>query len=212
VGVTTTTQPTETKRGDREGRRRDILRAAADLLHTKGYSELSMRDIAGSAGVSAGTPYSYFAGKEEIFATLLTQRFEELAAKLDRLGGTGDRLEDLFMAVAPEFDGLHDDFAQHITAWLKTSDDSSEITVRLGEACETAMAALEKAVRLTAGRAGRELAPGKLTATLLWSMLMGLANARVSGVHRLYGHEPGDLVELSVATLLSGLVVNDDGK
>ena len=36
----------ETKRGDREGRRRDILRAAADILETRGYAEMNMRAIA----------------------------------------------------------------------------------------------------------------------------------------------------------------------
>ena len=46
--------------------------------------------------------------------------------------------------------------------------------------------------------------------TLLWSTLMGLANARVGGLHRLYGHGPERLTDFAVATLLSGLVVSDD--
>ena len=76
----------ETKRGDREGRRRDILRAAAEILEQHGYGELNMRAIASRAGVSAGTPYSYFTSKEEIFATLLGRRFEELTTRFDEAG------------------------------------------------------------------------------------------------------------------------------
>src|SRR5262245_29927912 len=64
--------------GDKEGRRREILSAARELLDASDYSELSMRVLADRAGISAGTLYLYFRTKEEIFLTIYCERIEAL--------------------------------------------------------------------------------------------------------------------------------------
>src|SRR5436309_3086433 len=60
----------KSKWGDREARRRDILAAARALLERGGYERLSIRAVADRAGVSPGTVYTYFAGRESLWATL----------------------------------------------------------------------------------------------------------------------------------------------
>jgi AcrR family transcriptional regulator len=55
-----------------EGERpRQILSAAAAVIIRLGYDKTTMKDIADEAGVSRGTVYLYFKGKEEIFEALI---------------------------------------------------------------------------------------------------------------------------------------------
>ena len=67
-GITTT-------RGDRAGRRRDVLAAAAAALEESDWGSFSIRDLAARAGVSGGAVYQWFSGKGEIWARLQTARF-----------------------------------------------------------------------------------------------------------------------------------------
>ncbi len=71
---------------DKVQKRRDIALACRDLLLENGIDNLTIAQIAQSAGVGKGTIYEYFENKEdivfEIIATFLTEyqkRLEELA-------------------------------------------------------------------------------------------------------------------------------------
>ncbi len=52
-------------------RQDQILSAAAAAIIRQGYDKTTMADIAAEAGVSRGTVYLYFKGKEELFEALL---------------------------------------------------------------------------------------------------------------------------------------------
>jgi AcrR family transcriptional regulator len=54
-----------------EGRRAEILDAALAVFSEKGYDAGTMRDIARRVGVTEPALYRHFAGKEELFLTLL---------------------------------------------------------------------------------------------------------------------------------------------
>jgi AcrR family transcriptional regulator len=56
-----------------ERSRSAILDAALELFSHRGYGATSMRDIAGTAGVSTGSVYHHFKDKESIFQALLEQ-------------------------------------------------------------------------------------------------------------------------------------------
>jgi TetR/AcrR family fatty acid metabolism transcriptional regulator len=62
------------KERQRQERERLILRAAEDLLLEKGYHDTSMEEIAARVGISKGTVYLHFSGKEEMVFALLAQR------------------------------------------------------------------------------------------------------------------------------------------
>lgn len=66
------------KQAEKEDRRRVILEAARSLLLKKGYDAVSIRQIAAISELGAGTIYSYFSGKPEIYATLSTEVFDLL--------------------------------------------------------------------------------------------------------------------------------------
>jgi AcrR family transcriptional regulator len=54
----------------RAARRDQIIAAAAESFARAGYHATTMADIAEAAGVSKGTPYLYFPGKEALFIAL----------------------------------------------------------------------------------------------------------------------------------------------
>jgi len=61
-------------------RRRDILDAAAGLFKRDGFSSASIEEIAGNAGLSAGTVYNYFPSKGDLLLALVALDGQEVRA------------------------------------------------------------------------------------------------------------------------------------
>lgn len=62
---------------DRDRYRKELLNKCFDLFAEKGYASITMREIAEGIGVSTGTLYHYFPGKETLFEQMveeMTQR------------------------------------------------------------------------------------------------------------------------------------------
>lgn len=57
----------------KEARPNEILEAALDLFVERGYAGTKMEEIAKRAGVTRGTPYLYFANKEELFKAVISE-------------------------------------------------------------------------------------------------------------------------------------------
>ncbi len=76
---------TPTARGDRAGRRRDVLRAATEIVEESGWTGFSIRAVAARAGVSTGAVYQWFAGKHEIFGELYDGEFRAGLEELDTI-------------------------------------------------------------------------------------------------------------------------------
>jgi AcrR family transcriptional regulator len=73
----------------RAARRDQIIAAAAECFARSGYHLTTVADIAEAAGVSKGTPYLYFAGKEALFIALYEEWDCGLAARVDAAVGGG---------------------------------------------------------------------------------------------------------------------------
>jgi AcrR family transcriptional regulator len=71
----------------RAARRDQIIAAAAKCFAGSGYHLTTMADIAEAAGVSKGTPYLYFPGKEALFIALYEEWDCGLAARVDAAAG-----------------------------------------------------------------------------------------------------------------------------
>jgi len=67
----------------RAARRDQITAAAAECFARAGYHATTMADIAEAAGVSKGTPYLYFPGKEALFIALYEEWDCGLASRVD---------------------------------------------------------------------------------------------------------------------------------
>ena len=58
-------------RMDPDERRDQILRVAARLFSTRPYSDVSISDIAGEAGIARGLLHHYFGSKRELYLDLV---------------------------------------------------------------------------------------------------------------------------------------------
>ncbi|HEX9357236.1 MAG TPA: TetR/AcrR family transcriptional regulator [Streptosporangiaceae bacterium] len=75
----------------RTARRDQIIAAAAGCFARAGYHATTMADIAEAAGVSKGTPYLYFPGKEALFIALYEEWDCGLATRVDAaIGGLAE--------------------------------------------------------------------------------------------------------------------------
>ncbi len=61
--------------GENDERRQQILNAAVAQIVRHGYDKTTMGDIADEAGVSRGTVYLYFKGKDKLFEALLYREY-----------------------------------------------------------------------------------------------------------------------------------------
>ncbi len=98
------TSPTRRRRR-KEARPEEILTAALESFAARGFAATRIEDVAARAGISKGTLYLYFAGKEELFKAVVRQallpnlaRIEALAASFE--GPSAVLLERLLATVA----------------------------------------------------------------------------------------------------------------
>jgi AcrR family transcriptional regulator len=84
MGELRATFPTE-----KEARRRRMLTAAAQLLESWSYRDITMERIADRAGVAKGTLYLYFRTRESLFLGLYQEKLISWYRELEALAGLG---------------------------------------------------------------------------------------------------------------------------
>ena len=111
-----------------------ILQAAEEVLVDKGYAAATTNRIAARAGVSIGSLYQYFSGKDAVFSELLTRHHRERQVVIDKLRA---ELKDPGRPLAPaltEFFGgmarLHGDKPRLDRALLEQLPHSHEREAR----------------------------------------------------------------------------------
>jgi len=90
---------------DHQKYRNELLSRSFEFLADKGYSNVTMRDLAKHLAVSTGTLYHYFPKKETIFEELVDFQADQdllLAAGLSQTGTLEQRLERLMKLMASE--------------------------------------------------------------------------------------------------------------
>lgn len=175
---------TRTKWGDRTARRADILDAARTRITGSGYLTLNMRDLASDAGISPATLYSYFATKEELFATLYAEAIRAHTEALRLIVERGGDLATLLERVIEEYLSLYQSFGRHFTLWSTLRHDvhddpapfPRELIVELRTATVENNKVLMRAIRDAAARDGRRIVDDALVPAFLWSALNGLAD------------------------------------
>jgi AcrR family transcriptional regulator len=80
-------EPVRTKR--RPHRREQILAAAVQLFHERGYHATGTNEIGAAAGITGPGVYRHFRNKEEILETLVRDRGEAVLAEVEEIA-TGD--------------------------------------------------------------------------------------------------------------------------
>jgi AcrR family transcriptional regulator len=90
-------QRKSTRARRKESRPRELLAAALELFVERGFAATRLEDVAARAGVSKGTLYLYFTGKEELFKAVVRGEILPAIAKAETLvegftGGAGELL------------------------------------------------------------------------------------------------------------------------
>lgn len=76
--------------------RRRLLEAARELINEQGMAHLRVEDVAREAGLSVGTFYIYFDGKDDLFAQLVVDYTGRLRERMQAVyQGPGDLLDRL---------------------------------------------------------------------------------------------------------------------
>lgn len=93
--------------------RQQILDVSAKLFRARGYTETSLRDIAGLVGMKAGSLYYHFASKEELAAEVLRIGVRKVhlavAKAVDALGHDADARRKLEVAMSAHLETLLDE-------------------------------------------------------------------------------------------------------
>jgi len=76
-GSTLVRKPHGRVRPTREQTRARLLKAAGTVFAERGYDRASLDDVAAAAGLTKGAVYSSFAGKDELFYALMSERIDE---------------------------------------------------------------------------------------------------------------------------------------
>lgn len=225
-----------TKWGDRRQRRIDILDAARERIVAGGYVALNMRDVAAGAGVSPATLYSYFATKEEIFATLYAQAIRAHTEAYRPVAAAGHDLTTLLARVIEGHVALYRTYGRYFTLWSALRNDGGdgdgpgsggtaegevtdggtsataggfppELIDELRAATREHNRLLMDSIREAAARDGRRVADERMVPSFLWSALTGLSDHVTSERRVLDGYPTSRLVQFSAARL--ALAVTD---
>lgn len=194
--------------GDAEGRRRDILASAEKLLADSGYAGLTMRAIAVGAGVSSGTLYQYFDGKEDVFVALMAGRLESLQATLDGLDraiGVGGLCKEILPQVR-EIWRLFGRSAQQWQSKVLAGGPRGKRAVASATVFRRMARALERALRETAAASGQTLVDHPAMAYWVWDSLIGLADDIVHGGSLQARISTNRLVDFAAEAIERGIV------
>ena len=155
-------------------RRGEILAAAARCFARRGFHQATMQDICREVGLSPGSVYRYFPGKDEIIAAIVEEDRAESVALIEALGGGGDALAALVdAALAALADPLAAALTAEITAEATRNPRVAALVRRYDDSLTAALAAA-----LAAGQRRGEIDPaldaGRV-ARLLLALFDGLA-------------------------------------
>jgi AcrR family transcriptional regulator len=194
--------------GDAKARRRDILESAEKLLAESGYAGLTMRAIAVGAGVSSGTLYQYFDGKEDVFFALMAGRLETLQTTLDELD-RGIGISGVLREILPQVREIWRLFGRSAQQWeskVLAGGPRGKRAVTSATVFRKMARALERALKETATAAGQTLVDHPAMAYWVWDSLIGLADDLVHGGSLQARISTGRLVEFATEAIERGIV------
>jgi AcrR family transcriptional regulator len=112
---------------DKDKKRRDIAGACTELLLEKGIKNLTITEIAKTAGIGKGTVYDYFNNKEEIVFEIIRKFIEEhqhnLLSQSDQNTSTKQKvlyLFDFFLSEYKSYEKHLDVYREYLSVTLST--------------------------------------------------------------------------------------------
>ena len=189
-----------TVRPERADVRERVLAAGRAVFGEVGYQKATLDAIAGRAGFSKGAVYSNFAGKDDLFLTLLQHEVAEMSDTLALDLDDGSLEDDLRLLAATVLDWARDGRAQLVFAEFRAHAAHDPALARRTAAVRAALveSTAEQLAAVVEARGGRLTVPASDAAVLLLALVNGLALEHVG--------RPEVVSEDSLVALMSGLV------
>ena len=190
--------------------REALIRAALELIASKGTAGFTFADAARFAGVIPAAPYRHFRDRDELMASVALRGFEQFEAALAR--AWDDAGPDAFTALERLGKGYLDFARAHPAFYSAMFEAGVPVNAdpALREASERAFAVLRGAadkVCAAIPAAGRP--PALMVALHIWAMAHGVASlfGRGDGAQRAMPMSAAELLEANVLVYLRGLGV-----
>jgi len=124
-------------KNQKEEKRKQIVKAAAQVFAQKGYAGTVMAEIAVSAGIGKGTVYEYFDSKEDLFFAVFEWYMEEsgsaVRVSISALGGpASSRLTALSDSLMKTWSGMLEAYSLVMEFWAASA--SSQMRQRFKDA------------------------------------------------------------------------------
>ena len=211
MAKTETADPRPTAWGDAEGRRRDILASAERLIEESGYTALTTRGIASGAGVSSGTVYQYFGGKEDVFVALTARRLEDIQQTLSEVD-IGIGIAGVLREILPPIIELWRRLGRSAPQWeakVLAGGRRSKGVATSASVYRNTLKALVKTLRATAQEHGQTLIDDPALAHWVWDALIGVADGLLLGGSRQGRIRPERMINFATDALERSIVAAD---
>jgi AcrR family transcriptional regulator len=117
----------------RSARREEILRAAEGVFSRNGYHASSVSDVIDAAGISRGTFYLYFDGKEALFLDLIERFIQRITNVVEVVDPEGpDPAREIFRNILRVVDVVFDDQELAVVVLREDIGLRAEVDEKLG--------------------------------------------------------------------------------
>ena len=202
------------RRGYHHGDLREaLIKAALELIASKGPAGFTFADAARSTGVSPAAPYRHYRDRDALLADVAVRGFEQFTSKLEAAWNEG-RPDSItaFHALGRAYLEFARSEPAYYTAMFEAGvpPDVSPELVRAGD---QAFGVLQKAAEVLCAEIAKEdRPPARMVGLHVWGLAHGIASlfARGDAARRKLPMSPEDLLEAGVLVYLRGLGIGAD--
>lgn len=188
-----------------KARRNQILDAAAAVFAEKGFHRTTTKEIASTAGVSEGTIYNYFAGKEDLLIGIMTRLADLEHLDTELADALQSDVRDFLIAVFRHRVGLLPQNLETIQAIMPEILVNPALRERFRQQfLQPTVALLEQYIRARVELGHIRPINGPLAVRAVQSMFVGLIILRILGDETLL-LEWDELPEVLATILFDGL-------
>ncbi len=138
------------RENEREIRKELIITAAMELFEKKNFWDISMRDIANTAGVSASSLYRYFPSRDDLFIEALLQDINHIEVLLKERMVKGEGIDALAIAVV-DYCLDNEPTFQMMCHFLMRGDENPSVNDKFSSVQLKFLKMFEKVVKSIAG-------------------------------------------------------------
>lgn len=122
------------KESEKENRKKIIVDAAERVFATKPFNQVTMRDIAKEAGITAGAIYRYFPDQQSLFVEAFLRGAEKIINDLEQvISRSKNPLKDT-IATFLKFLMKHDQYFRMMTHFMLDAHLNQDLVEKLNEA------------------------------------------------------------------------------